>query len=222
MWSFSLVSEEPVFTANAVARRIGRLTGAGRHHHALQNGAAALAGPLADDLPDLGGFGVLKDVSIGIGDALHHIGLHQVSAVDHCGPCCQQLDGGHFEALAEGCSGQVGDAVGTGKEVLGPEHAVIRLAHHVNAGLGEKPKVLYILVEFLRTQPLSDGDEGRVAGVGHRLGQTLGAMAGTLGAAHGPVGHCGRAAARKESFSLTTPSSSAAARTMDLKVEPGS
>ena len=127
-------------SADPVARHIGLLAGARRLDHALQNGAAALAGLFADDLPHLGWLGVLENVPIGVGDALHHIGLHQVAVVNYRGRRGEKLDGRDLEPLAKGGRGQVGDAVGAGKEVTGPEHAVIGLPHHVNAGLVKRSR----------------------------------------------------------------------------------
>ncbi len=54
------------------------------------------------------------------------------------------------------------------------------LALHVDAGFLQESEVLQIVVELLRSQGLADLDEGRVAGVRHRQGQILVAVARRL------------------------------------------
>ena len=76
--------------ADAVALHGGVLTGAAVYY-LLQNSPAPLTGPFADHLPYLGGFGMLEHVAVGVGDLAHHIGLHQVSAVDHGGGSGDEL-----------------------------------------------------------------------------------------------------------------------------------
>ena len=134
---------------------------------------------------------MLEHVAVGVGDLAHHIGPHQVAAVDHGGGGGDELQGGDLEALAEGGHRQVH----VGKFIPAPDHAG-GLTLHIDAGGLQETEVLQVIVELLRPQPLANLNEGRVTGVGHRFGQILVAMAVPVGAADGVAGpplHLGHA-----------------------------
>ena len=125
-------------------------------------------------------------------DGLNHIGLHQIAPVNHRGKGGDHLKGRHLHALAEGGHRQVHP----GHHIPVPDVALgAGLAGQVHAGLLLQPEGLEIIIKGIHTQPLSDGDKRRVAGVLHRLGQGLGAVPLPSGAVDGLViaGHHHRA-----------------------------
>ena len=112
-------------------------------------------------------------VALVVQHLLHQIGGVQIAAVDggRLGP--DQLQGGDGEGLAEGVGGQ-GGGVGQQPLLIGDARG---LAHQVDAGLLQQAEGLHVLVVLLAAHPAADVDEGRVAGVAHRLLQDLQAVA---------------------------------------------
>ena len=170
-------------SADAVAVHLPVFPGALRHH-VLQALPDLGGGLLADHLADALGLMLAQDVPLPVQHLLHHIGLVEVAAVDtgRLGP--DQLDGGDVEGLAEGVGGQ-GDDVGI--EALFVRKDALGLADHVHAGLFHQAEGLEVFVKLAGAQGLADFDEGRVAGVAHRLFQNLVAVAGLPGAVEGLI-----------------------------------
>ena len=143
---------------------------------------------MTDDL----GLRVLDHGAILRTDRLDHIGLYQVTAIDDGRKASNHLEGGDVESLAEGGYRQV-----SGNHVFPlPDHA-LALSRQVNACFFLHAEGLEIVVEQIDAQPLTDGDEGGVAGVAHRLRQGLGTVASDLRTVNRVIGDLHAAGAVK-------------------------
>lgn len=162
--------------ADGVARLAGILAGALLgHHHAGEDLPALVAGLLADHLPHHGGLRVLHYRAVGGRHRLDHIGLEQLAAVDGSGEGCDHLDGGDGESLTEGAYRQVH----AGHVNFLPDIPIL-FSIQIDICRLLQSESLEILIKLFDAQPLADLHKGRVAGVLHRLGQGLGAVARRL------------------------------------------
>ena len=125
----------------------------------------------------------------------HHIGLHQLPAVDAGADSADQLQRRDGEGLAEGGGGQLGQVPGRAEGVPAPPDAAA-FAGEVNAGGGgevlvvvaghvQKAEGLAVVIKAFRPHPLADVHEGHVAGMLGRLGQVLAAVAPAFPASDG-------------------------------------
>ena len=159
------------FAAHTVARHGTVFAGAGGHntlHQFAHDGAGF--GP--DDLRFYGGLHLLHGIALGIADGPHHMGLHQLAAVDHRADGCDHLQVAHLAALPEGAGSQLHRAHAVGGIVF----AALDLARQVNTGCGAQAKGGKVIAKVLFAQPRPHLDKAGVAGYRQPLGQGFTAM----------------------------------------------
>ena len=154
-------------------------------HYAFHHRADLCAGLLADDLPLGAGLHGLDQVAVSIGNFGHHVGLHQVAAVD-CGRHRRDgLQGGDLLGLTEAGTGQLHRAEALLIVVL----HVLGLTGQVNAGGLGKAEGFEIVEEGFCADLLAQLHIVNVAAVaqsGSQILHTMGSIAGTavLGAGY--------------------------------------
>ena len=118
-------------------------------HNTLHQFAHDGAGFGPDDLRFYGGLHLLHGIALGIADGLHHMGLHQLAAVDHRADGCDHLQVAHLAALPEGAGSQLHRAHAVGGIVF----AALDLAGQVNTGCGAQAKGGKVIAKVLFAQP---------------------------------------------------------------------
>ena len=178
--------------ADAVARDIGVLAGAvdGVADDLLKDLAHGGARLLAHDLTHHGRRIGHDRLPVAVDDALDHIRLHEIAAVDAGADRRDELQRRDRKRLAERSRRELREVFGVIERVLAPPDAAA-LAGQVDAGLGGEAAVdvvgqvqeaerLGILVKCARADELADLHERDVARVLHGLRERLAAVAGRL------------------------------------------
>ena len=123
---------------------------------------------------------LLDHVALSVQLPLHHIGLVEIPAVDAGRLGGDELDGGDVEVLTEAVGCQV-DVMAA--KFLPVDEDAPALAGEVHAGLVKEAEGIQIVIEGGGPDAQGHLDEGRVAGVSHRLRQSLLAVSVLVGAA---------------------------------------
>ena len=175
------------FAADAVARHVGATAAAlgAVGHLVLHDVPDGLAGALADDLTADARADLLHHIAVLVGDLIHHVGRHQISAVDGGRKGGAHLQRGDCHGLAEGRGGQLHLAQLAGVVVL---HE-IGLVGQIDAGAPGEAEGVEVIVEEARPHPLAQLDEVDVAAVAQGLRQILHPVGLFAGAVVGLLGH---------------------------------
>ena len=91
-------------------------------------------------------------------------GVMRVSSVDHGGCRCDELDRRDLKRLPKRDGRQLHRS-----DLILLVHDRRRLTRQINPSLSQQTKLLKILIVPLRSQPLPDIDQNRIAGIHHSL-----------------------------------------------------
>ena len=186
-------------------------------HNTLHQFAHDGAGFGPDDLRFYGGLHLLHGIALGIVDGLHHMGLHQLAAVDHRADGCDHLQVAHLAALPEGAGSQLHRAHAVGGIVF----AALDLAGQVDTGCGAQAKGGKVIAKVLFAQPRPHLDKAGVAGYRQLARVSLPWICPFAQRKFVPATLI-LPAQTKRLFRVTAPVSSAAAQVMSLNTLPGS